>query len=525
MILFDSAHSRELDRLSQTKYGIASYALMTRAGEEVALALARRWPDALGAGVLVVAGKGNNGGDGFVAARRLFRSGATVRVVLLAAVADLRGDAARACSDFLADGGEVRQVAGERELADAFKPPPASIVDAIFGTGLNAPVSGLPLAAIERINAMQASVLSVDIASGVDADTGAIMGAAVNATLTVTFGYAKYGHVSYPGAARCGELELVDIGFAAEAIDEIKPAGRYVESTEVQQLVRPRANDSHKGNYGHALIVAASRGKAGAAVLAARAALRTGAGLVTAAIPQCVGKVVAAGQAELMTEPLPDRDGHFDSAAIDPIRTLADGKDALCFGPGVGVSDGSKAILDLLLREIAAPHRPLVVDADGLNLLASAGCERAREARGPILLTPHPGEMARLLGSTTTQVNANRIASARRLVDRAGAFVLLKGARSVLAAPDGRVFVNSTGNPGMGTPGMGDVLSGMLVALLGQGMEPFDALTLGVFIHGAAADRLADRIAPVGFLAGDLIDEIPVTIAQLGPGAGRRRRF
>lgn len=516
MRLLTAAESRELDRLSQTRYGVASYSLMTGAGEAVALALARRWPEALGVGVLVIAGKGNNGGDGMVAARRLLRSGARARVVLLGAISDLKGDAARACADLLGDGGEVLSVTEEAELKRALDERPGAVVDAIFGTGLDAPVSGLARCAIDAIHALGAPVLAVDISSGVNADTGAVMGCAVNASLTVTFGAAKFGHVSYPGATHCGELEVADIGFAPGALVELAARGAFLQRAEIQPLWHRRPDNSHKGMYGHALIVAASRGKSGAALLAARAALRTGAGLLTTAIPQSVAAIVAAGAAELMTEPMPERDGHFAGAATaERLRALIVGKSVLVVGPGIGVSDDTRELVDFLLAEGGTPHRALLIDADGLNVLAQLGCETVRKAKGAVVLTPHPGEMARLLATSAAEVNADRISAARRLAERSGASVVLKGARSVIVVPDATVYVNSTGNPGMAAPGMGDALSGMLGALLGQGMEPLSALALGVYIHGAAADRVSQRLGPVGYLAGDVIEELPAALAAL----------
>ncbi len=516
MKLITAAQSRELDRLSQDKYGVPSYALMTRAGEAVADAALRRFGEAVRGGVLVVAGKGNNGGDGMVAARRLKQSGVAVRAVLLAGRGDLTGDAAKASAEFLSHGGAIAEVRGESDLAAAIAARPGLVIDAIFGTGLNAEVRGLPRRAIEMLNDTQSTTVAVDIASGVNSDTGAIMGAAVSAALTVTFGFAKFGHVSFPGAEKCGELAVAEIGFAPDAIAEIAPRGRLIERDDVKPLVGPRAPNSHKGLYGHPLIVAGSLGKAGAAILASRAALRMGAGLVTAAIPQAVSAIVAGAQAELMTEPMPDRDGHFDGhGSIARLAMLAGGKDALIVGPGIGVSDDTKHLVEWMITEGAQPQRPLLIDADGLNALAAIGCDILKRARGPVVLTPHPGEMARLLGSAPAAVNADRISAARAMAQNTGAHVLLKGARTVIAAPDGTIYVNSTGNPGMGTPGMGDVLSGIVGALLGQKMNPLDALALGAFVHGDAADRVARRLGPVGYIAGDLIDELPRAIAAL----------
>ena len=521
MIILSANESRELDRLSQTAYGIPSYTLMRRAGEAVADAVIREFGGAARSGALVVAGKGNNGGDGLVAARKLATHGIATRVILLTRNSNLKGDAARAYAELSELNGQGRSVTIDEVVAEelveaAFGNHPCGVVvDGIFGTGLNAEVKGLAGAAINAMNGTGKPIVAVDIASGLDADTGAIMGKAVRAALTVTFGYAKYGHVSYPGAELTGALELADIGFAAGAITQIEPAGRYVERAEAVPLVPRRASNTHKGTYGHPLIIAGSRGKAGAALIASRGALRMGAGLVTTAIPQEVAAIVASGQIELMTEPLPDRDGHFAGAqATERLVGLIEGKDAIVVGPGLGLSPETIELLRWVVYD-SKPERPVLIDADGLNAIAECGTGMLKAARGPIVLTPHPGEMARLLGASTAEVNANRIGAARRLMEKTGAVVLLKGARSIIAYPDGTIMINSSGNAGMGTPGMGDVLSGMVGALLGQKMPPPEALTLGVYVHGYAADRLAQRMGPYGFLAGDLADELPATIADL----------
>src|SRR5260221_162284 len=502
MILLDANQSRELDRISQDKCGIASYSLMTRAGETVADALVERFPDAV-TDVLVVAGKGNNGGDGFVAGRRLIQDGFSVRAVLLGRAVDLKGDAARAHAEFRASGGKVLEASTESSLEAALGKRPSAVIDAIFGTGLNAQVKDVPLRAIEIVNSFAVPTVVVDIASGVNSDTGAVMGTAIRASLTVTFGFAKFGHVSYPGAGQAGELRIVDIGFAPRAIDEIAPRGRFLERSDLQHLIHARPENSHKGMYGHPLVIAGGRGKSGAVLLASRAALRTGAGLVTAAMPESIQPIVASGQAELMTEPIADRDGHFDGAhAPDALKMLLDGKNALIVGPGIGVTDDTKRLIEWLISDASERERPMVIDADGLNALAAMGCETLKRARGPVVLTPHPGEASRLLGVTTAAINDDRVTAARTLSERTGACVLIKGARSVIASPDGDIYVNSTGNPGMSTPGMGDALSGIVGAMLGQHMRPLDALALGVFLHGYAADRVAARLGRIGYIAG-----------------------
>ena len=516
MILLNSNESREIDRLSQQKYGIASYSLMTRAGESVADALMRVHPEAAAAGVLAVAGKGNNGGDAMVAARRLHQSGVIVRAVLLSNRSDLKGDALRAYDDFVAAEGQVIAVANEAEFDAVLAHPPGIAIDGIFGTGLNSEVRGLARRVIEKLNALDIPIVAVDIASGVNSDTGAIMGAAIRARLTVTFGYAKVGHMSYPGAGNCGELRIFEIGFAPQAIEEVSPRARFVTLEDVQPLWKPRPFNSHKGLYGHPMIIAASLGKSGAALLASRAALRIGAGLVTAAIPTCVQPIVASGQAELMTEAIADRDGHFDGdRAPAALKSLIAGKDALVVGPGIGLNDDTKRLVEWLIAEASDPKLPILIDADGLNALAQLGCERLKGGRGSFVLTPHPGEASRLLGVSTAEINADRVSAARQLSERTGACVLVKGARSVVAGPAGELFINSSGNPGMSTPGMGDALSGMVGTLLAQGMRPIDALMFGVFVHGFAADRVSDRIGPVGYIAGDLVDELPATLEAL----------
>lgn len=428
----------------------------------------------------------------------------------------MKGDALRAHDELIGAGGVIVQAPDESDLEAAYGTRPGAIVDGIFGTGLNAPVRGVARAAIERMNSLGAPIVAVDIASGVDSDSGAIMAAAARAALTVTFGYAKFGHVSYPGAEHCGELAIAEIGFAAEALREIAPRGRFYQAADAREFLKPRAVDANKGNFGHPIIIAGSRGKSGAAILASRAALRTGAGLVTSAIPESIQPIVAGAQAELMTEAIAEREGHF--AGHDAAATLAHliaGKSAIVFGPGVGMNDDTKDLLTWLLREGASPERPMLIDADGLNALAALGPAKAAGAAGPLVMTPHPGEMARLLGSSAAEVNANRIGAARKLAELTRATVLLKGACSVIADASGRVTVNSSGNPGMATPGMGDALSGIVGALMAAKMEPFEALALGVFLHGHAADRVAKRIGEVGYIADDLISELPAARASL----------
>ena len=508
MIVVSAAEMRALDRWTIAHH-TPGLELMERAGEGAARVLRAAWPRP-GGPVIVCCGKGNNGGDGFVLARHLRRARLGVEVWLVGRRDEVRGDAAEMLARWR---GSVTTVESPGQLAplrERFRHA-GVVVDALLGTGLNAPVEGTLAAVIEAINASGRPVLAVDIPSGLSADTGRPLGVAVRATVTATFAFPKVGQVIHPGRELCGRLDVVDIGIPAEALAAEPPAMRLLESAEVGRLLPRRAPDAHKGRCGHVLVVAGSRGKLGAALLAATAAARAGAGLTTLATAASLLPTLEGRVPELMSEPLPDGpDGTValaDAAALD--RLLA-GRDAVVCGPGLGQAAEVRALVAHLVR--AAEH-PLVLDADGLN--AVAGTDILRRRAGATIVTPHPGEMARLIGASTDAVQADRIAAARRFASEQGVVTVLKGARTVIAEPDGRVAVCPTGNPGMASGGMGDVLSGILGALLAQGLQPAAAAWLGVFAHGAAADAVAARRGEVGLLAGDVADELPPTIAQL----------
>ncbi len=512
MILVSAAEMRRLDRLTIEKYGTPGYTLMQRAGRGATALLRQVFPRARRARVVICAGHGNNGGDGFVIGRELKAAGAAVEVHLLGAAAGVKGDAARALAAYRRARGKIVEctaaadlkVLGER-LTGA-----AVAVDAIFGTGLKGEVKGIPRQAIELLNDSQTPVFAVDIPSGLDSDRGVPLGAAVRARATATFGFAKLGQVSYPGVDLVGRLGVIDIGIAPQAVEEVRPAARLLEAMDAAALVPRRQAAAHKGDAGHLLVIAGGRGKTGAAMLAARAATRAGAGLVTLAGPASQQPILAGGVLEAMTELLPDEDGRlgFDEGAL---AQLCEGRDAVVFGPGVGTGPGADKTLAWLLDRLEVP---LVLDADGLNC-AARDVSRLGRARGPVLVTPHPGEMARLLGSSTRQVQADRPGSARALAAAQRCTVVLKGARSLIAGADGSLAVNPTGNPGMASGGMGDVLSGILGALLGQGLSPFDAACLGVYAHGLAADLATESIGPIGIIASDVFEHFPRALRRL----------
>jgi len=387
------------------------------------------------------------------------------------------------------------------------------VVDAILGTGLQQEVHGLYAEAINLINASGVPVVAVDVPSGLDADRGTPLGTAIEAEMTVTLGFPKLGQVTYPGLCYGGELLVADIGLHPKAVEEVNPRTELLDEEDIGWLVPSREPDTHKGIYGHLLVMAGSRGKTGAAILACRAAMRAGAGLVTLAAPRLLNGILAGALVEVMTEPLSENaDGEFEPLNDQRWKELLDRKNALLFGPGIGLKDSARSGLRWLLRNLDLPW---VVDADGLNLLAG-DVERLRSAKTPPVLTPHPGEMARLVGSEPGAVNRDRVGAASSFARGHRCYVVLKGARSVIAGPDGKAFINPTGNPGMASGGMGDVLAGILAGLLAQRLRIEDALKLGVYLHGFVADRVAEARGEIGMIASDIVEGLPQGLRQLG---------
>ncbi|MEO8602297.1 MAG: NAD(P)H-hydrate dehydratase, partial [bacterium] len=502
MQLVTAAEMRALDAATIAA-GTPGHVLMERAGQGAVRVLLEAFPPLRRKGrrVLVVAGKGNNGGDGFVVARLLRARGLVVEVVLLADVAAVSGDAARNLNAWrrgrgriveISDAGGLAQLAASAARADL-------IVDAIFGTGLNSPVQGLPAQAIELINGCGVPVLAIDIPSGLDADTGLPLGSCVQAAATATFGFAKIGQALYPGAELCGRLAVVDIGLLPAAIAAAPPRAALLDAAQVGRLVPRRRRDAHKGNAGHVLIIAGSFGKTGAAQLAARAAGRVGAGLVTIVAPASLYPIYAAGVLEAMTEAVDD-DGGCIRFAPDRLTALVAGKAAVVIGPGVGTHAGAADTVDWLLANLRVP---LLLDADALTLVARR-LDRLRATAAPTVLTPHPGEMSRLTGADTASVQADRAGVARRFAAERGCTLLLKGARTVIADAAGALWINPTGNPGMASGGMGDVLAGAIGGLLAQGLSVSEAARLGAYVHGMVADRIAAD-GEIGLLASDII--------------------
>jgi ADP-dependent NAD(P)H-hydrate dehydratase / NAD(P)H-hydrate epimerase len=499
---------RALDRHTIERLGVPGELLMENAGRALAeAALALREPDAP---VFVVCGAGNNGGDGLVAARLLHAVGVPVRVAFTVDPATLQGDAA-------ANRARAERVGVSFESGPLRLPAAGVVIDAIFGTGLARDVSGSAAGAITAINAARDAgrgalrVLAVDLPSGLDADTGQERGACVQADVTLTLGLPKLGLCLEPGRSRAGRIQVARIGIADDAPGESAGAWLWTRAGAAAQLpARPAAG--HKGSFGHALLVAGSEGKTGAAVLAAHGAARIGAGLVTLGCPAGLHDLLAAKLTEAMTAPLPDTQARALAASAEPgVLALAATRDAVGLGPGIGRDAETLGLVRALAKRI---ERPLALDADALfafqGELALLSGRRAET-----VLTPHPGEAAALLGITAVDVNRDRPAAARRLASETGACVLLKGAATLAAAPDGRLIVNPTGGPALATGGTGDVLLGMVTGLLAQGMPAFEAAALAAFVHGAAADAWSARAGNAGLLAGELAAAVPRTLAQL----------
>jgi NAD(P)H-hydrate epimerase len=515
--VFTADEMRAVDRRAITELGIPGSVLMEHAGRGAAEVILRTWP-ALRKGrrhVVIVCGKGGNAGDGFVVARHLARRGVRVSVLLTTPASEIGGDAGAKLAQMRRGG--VRPVLVEDETAarDSLRDAEL-VVDALLGTGARGAPTGLVAGTIEAINASGRAVVALDVPSGLSALGAAPAGPVVCATLTTTFAGIKRGLVMGPAAAAAGRIEVVPIGIPpAEVSRGITTF--LLEPQDVARHFPPRAREAHKGDFGRLLILAGSVGKTGAAALAARAAMRSGAGLVTVAAPASQQPVIAALVLEPMTEPVPETALKTIAAAALPVlQELAGSRDAVAIGPGIGLDEETASVVRTLAGDLA---KPLVVDADGLTALAGR-LHLVRKAPAPRCLTPHPGEMARLLGSSTADVQRDRILAARDCAERAGAHVVLKGATSVVAHPDGRTVLNPTGNPGMASGGTGDVLTGMVGAFLARGLPADTALECAVYLHGRAGDLAAERVGHESLVASDVIDALPSAFAGLSAAPG-----
>lgn len=511
--LLTAAQMRALDAHTIGAVGVPGAVLMETAGRAV---LRHLWDayraEASGGPVAVLCGKGNNGGDGFVVARCLHHLGCRVTAILLGSRDAVSGDAAVHLGAYRGSGGRLLEVSeANRRQAQARVSEAALVVDAVLGTGLAAEVRGLAADAISWMGAATCPVVSVDIPSGVCADSGRALGAAVRADLTVTFGWPKRGHYLYPGAALRGRLEVAEIGIPPAALGRVRPGLWCLEEHDFRGAL-VRAPDVHKGSLGHVVVLGGTPGKAGAPGLAAWGALRAGAGLATLAAP--AGALQGARlPLEVMTEALGSpREGEgWDAALWAQASPLLGRASAVVVGPGMGTAPGAGGFLSRLLD---AQGAPAVLDADALNLLAgSPGLWAGR--RRPMVLTPHPGEAGRLLGISAADVQADRVGALERLCSRYGCPVILKGAGTLVGAPGEPAHLVPVGNPGMATAGAGDVLAGVVGAFLARGFEAAAACRLAVYVHGLAGDLAAGELGQEGLVASDLLAALPRALVRL----------
>jgi NAD(P)H-hydrate epimerase len=505
---------READRRTIEDIGIPSMVLMENAGRQVVATLESAFEALAGMRIAVLCGPGNNGGDGFVVARTLLERSFDVGVYLVGQGADLKGDA-RANLQILSNLGidvvEVRDAAAW-ELHGTDVLGADLVVDALFGTGLRSPLSGLAQTIVEDLNASAQPVVAVDLPSGLFADTPEVPGPAVHAAMTVTLAAPKLPLVLPPAETLAGSLIIADIGIPRSVIEQIDGAWVEILTREsMRPLIEPRAHDSHKGDYGRVLVVAGSRGKTGAAFLSAMAALRSGAGLVTVAAPASAIPIIASLGAEFMTEPLEETpEGTIAFDALDRVLDL--GADIIAVGPGLGRVPSTTAFVQGLVERSGVP---VVIDADGLQAFAGEAERLVGRDGVDLIITPHPGEMSRLIGVSIDDVQQHRLEIGREFATTHRVHVVLKGHRTLIATPEGKVFINLTGNPGMATAGSGDVLTGMIAAWSGQLLDAEAACKLAVYLHGLAGDLGEADEGEVALVAGDLIDRLGDAVLDL----------
>jgi NAD(P)H-hydrate epimerase len=514
MRVLNSKQMREADRRTIEDVGIPSIVLMENAGRQVVAAMESAFADLASMRVAVLCGRGNNGGDGFVVARTLAERSVDVGVYLVGSAADVTGDA-RVNLDVLRQVGiDIVEVADAPawELHGTDVLGSDVVVDALFGTGLNAPLSGFVETLVADLNSSTRPVVAIDLPSGLGADSADIPGPAVSATMTVTLGAPKLPLVLPPAERLAGNLVIADIGIPASIIAGLDgPRIELLTKASMRGLVEPRAQDSHKGDYGRVLVVAGSLGKTGAASLTARAALKSGAGVVTVATPESSVAVVAAMAAEYMTDPLPET--AQGTVALEALaHVLEFDADVIAVGPGLGRSPATAAFVQALVERSGAT---LVIDADALN--AFAGDADRLEGRDgvDVIITPHPGEMARLTGLSVEDVQAHRLDVARDFATTHRVHVVLKGHRTIIATPEGETFINLTGNPGMATAGSGDILTGMIAAWAGQLLDAGAACKLAVYLHGLAGDLAEADEGEVAMTAGDILARLGDAVLDL----------
>jgi len=513
---------KNIDEKTIERVGIPGLELMEKAGKGVADVARDMLGNPANKKVVIFCGRGNNGGDGFVVGRYLVQWGAQVEFFLTAKKEEIKGDAKTNLKKALDLKLSIREVLNEKEI-----PSPREahlIVDALFGTGFDGEITGYLKILVDSINASKIPVLSVDIPSGLHANTGEFSGACVKATRTVTMALPKIGHFFFPGKAMSGEVSVVDIGVPHKVVEEENINLNLITEEEVKQMIPQRSPDAYKGTCGRVVLIAGSTGLTGAASLASLSSLRTGAGMAILGIPKTLNPILAAKLTEVMTKPLPDvrKKGALALRGLGEIRELLKWGDCCAIGPGLGQHFETQ---ELLRRLISKLQMPAVIDADGLNAI-SKDTSILKECKAPLILTPHIGELSRLNRVPISEIAKDRIKYASDFAKEYNCVLVFKGAPTIISEPGGQSYVNPTGNAGMATAGSGDVLTGILVGLLAQMLMMrksedikkimLDTACAGVFIHGLTGDLAKEKNGEMGMIAGDMMEKIPEALLRLG---------
>ncbi|MBC7332055.1 MAG: NAD(P)H-hydrate dehydratase [Synergistetes bacterium] len=513
MKLVTADEMRNVDKYAIEKLGIPGIVLMENAGLRTVIGMREVIPDLLSKKILIVAGKGNNAGDGFVVARHLFNLGGEVKVALCSPSSEIKGDAQVNLEIIKKIGLDIFEIESIGELHMLLEWSDV-VVDALLGTGIKGEVKGFFADVIREINDAGKPVVAIDLPSGLEASTGKVYGPCVKANWTFTMCLPKLGLWLYPGSYYTGQIFVVDISIPSWVWESEFDIRRSLLTMPYVREILPLRRDlqSHKGNFGRVLVIAGSRGFTGAATLTSLGALRIGAGLVYLAVPESLNDILEVKLTEVITIPVSDSDGAFDIKSLLDLKEHIERCDVVILGPGIGTSLPTKLFVHSLLEEL---EKPIVIDADGLNCLVGSE-DLFKRYKGEAVITPHPGEMARLIGKSTSYVQENRLDVAEKFSSETGVIVVLKGARTIISSPDGRTYINPTGNPGMATGGTGDVLTGMIGGLIAQGLTPLEASCAGVFLHGLTGDIVASKKGELPLIASDLLDFLPEALKEVG---------
>ena len=514
MKIVEPRQMNEIDSMTINKIGIPGIVLMENAATAVVKEIEKDIKTLIGKNIAIFAGKGNNGGDAFGAARLLYNKGAEIKVYLIGKKSDIQHDAAinlRILENMGIEITEILDTAQMQNIKDNLKFTDV-ILDGIFGTGLSRDVGGISKEVIMCVNESKKHVISIDIPSGICGLTGKVMGVCIKANKTVTFALPKIGSIIHPGCDYTGELVVADISIPSKVVESLNIKNNIIDKKMVLKAIPSRYANSNKGSYGKALVVTGSKGMTGAGILSAKAALRAGVGLVYLGVPASLTNVYDGAVVEAVTIPLEDKDnGKLSADCIPQIKERLKGMSVAALGPGLSTSED---IFEIVKSMIIDSEIPLVIDADALNVLAK-DVSILKELKAGAVVTPHPGEMARLIGIRVEDVQNNRIGIAKEFASKWNVITVLKGSRTVVAFPDGSVWINTTGNPGMASGGTGDVLTGIIAGFAAQGVGLENAAIAGVYVHGLAGDSASGKFGEHGLVASDIIEDIPLIIKDV----------